>query len=58
MWLETMMLLPARAPLLDQPDGLPAHDRVHARERLVENQQLGIVRERLRQLHALAHPLL
>ena len=32
-------------------------ERIHARQRLVEDQQLGIVDDRLRQLHALAHAL-
>ncbi len=37
------------APLLDQPDGLAACDRIHSRQRLVENQQFGLVGKRLRQ---------
>ena len=57
MWLETMTLLPCAAPLLDQADGLAARERIHAGQRLVEDQQLGIVRERLRQLDALPHAL-
>ena len=56
MWLDTMTLRPAFAPFLDQPDRLPPRQRIHARQRLVENQQFGIVRQRLRHLHALAHP--
>ena len=36
---------------------LRAHQRIHAGQRLVENQQLGIVHQRLRQLDALPHAL-
>ena len=57
MWLETMMLLPAAAPVANQPDRLAAAERVHARQRLVEDQQLRIVDDRLRELDALAHAL-
>ena len=58
MWLETMTLLPWPGPVPDQPDRLaPATDRVHAGERLVEDEQFGIVHERLRELDALPHPL-
>ena len=45
------------APLLDHPDRLAAHDRIHPRERLVEHNQLRVVHERLRHLHALTHAL-
>ena len=57
MWLETRTLLPARRPVLDQPDRPAPHDRIHAGQRLVENQQLGIVDDRLRELDALTHAL-
>ena len=49
--------LAGAAPVLDHADGLAARDRIHARQRLVENQQLRIVRERLRHLDALPHAL-
>ncbi len=45
------------APVLDQPDRAAARERIHAGERLVENQQLRLVDDRLRELHALAHAL-
>ena len=57
MWLETRTLFAGAAPLLDQADRAPPHERIHAAQRLVEDQQLGIVRDRLRQLDALAHAL-
>ena len=48
-------------PLLGQPaeqgDELGPADRVDAAERLVEDQQLRVVQQRLGQLDALAHPL-
>ena len=48
----------ARAPpLLDQSNRAAPHDRIHAAQRLVEDQQLGIVHDRLRELDALAHAL-
>ena len=52
-----MIALAGAGPVADHPDGLAPPERVHARERLVEDQQLGIVDERLRQLDALAHAL-
>ena len=51
------MLLPCARPVLDQPDRPAPHQRIHAGQRLVEDQQLGIVHERLRQLDALPHAL-
>ena len=45
------------APLLDQTDRLAARDRIHAGQRLIEDQQFGIVRQRLRELHPLPHAL-
>ena len=48
---------PCARPLLDEADRLAPRDRVHAPERLVENQQLRVVHQRLRQLHALPHAL-
>ena len=49
--------LAGAAPVLDHADRLAARDRIHAGQRLVEDQQLRIVHERLRQLDALAHAL-
>ena len=57
MWLETMMLLPCAAPLLDQADRLAPQNRIHPGKRLVEDEQLRIVHDRLRHLDALTHPL-
>src|SRR5690242_6380469 len=48
--------LAGAAPLADQANGLAAAQRIHAGKRLVENEELWIVHERLRHLHALAHP--
>ena len=46
----------ARAPpVLDQADCLAPPDRIHTRERLIEDQQVGVVRDRLRELDPLAH---
>ena len=48
----------ARAgPVANHPDGAAAGQRVHARQRLVENEQLRIVDDGLRQLDPLAHAL-
>ena len=49
--------LAGAAPVLDHADRLAPRDRIHARQRLVEDQQLRIVRERLRHLDPLAHAL-
>jgi hypothetical protein len=52
-----MMLLPDRAHSLTSGSSFGARsDR--DRERLVEDKEIGIVRQRLRQLHALTHALL
>src|SRR6185436_6894634 len=48
---------PGTGPVRDQPDRPAPHDRVHPAQRLVEDQQLRLVDDRLRQLHALAHAL-
>ena len=48
--------LAGAGPLADQADRLAARDRVHPPQRLVEDQQLRVVDDRLRELHALAHP--
>src|SRR5207253_10727631 len=45
--------LAGAAPLLDQPNRPAPHDRIHAAERLVEDEQLRIVSDGLRELHAL-----
>ena len=45
------------AELAEQLGQLGAPDRIEARQRLVGDQELGIVRDRLRQAHALAHAL-
>ncbi len=50
-----MTLRPGASPLLDQTDRPAARDRIHARQRLIEDQQLGVVRKRLCHLHALPH---
>ena len=52
------MLLAGPAPFLDQTDRLSPGEGIHAGQRFVEYQQLGIVRERLSHLDALPHPLL
>jgi hypothetical protein len=44
-------------PLLDHANRLPPRNGIHARERLIENQQLGIVHDGLGELDALAHAL-
>src|SRR6185503_5285838 len=44
-------------PGAEQRDRLGPHQRVEAVQRLVEHEQLGIVRDRLRQAHALPHAL-
>ncbi len=49
--------LAGAAPLLDQADRLSPPEGIHARQRFVEDDQVGVVRERLRELHALAHAL-
>jgi len=50
-------VLAGARPVLDEPNGLAAHQRIHPGERLVEDQQFRIVDERLRQLDALPHAL-
>ena len=57
MWLETRTLLPARAQSLISRMVRAPHQRVHAAQRLVEDEQLGVVHDRLRQLDALPHAL-
>ena len=52
-----MTLRPERPHSLIETDGLPARDRIHPGQRLVENQQLGIVGDCLRHLDALAQAL-
>ena len=49
--------LAGAAPVLYQPNGLAARDWIHAAQRLVEDKQIGLVRESLRHLDALAHAL-
>jgi hypothetical protein len=44
-------------PLLDLPNRPATHDGIHARQRFVEYQQIGVVDQGLRHLHALTHPL-
>ena len=56
-WLDTRMLLPARAQSFTWRIVLRRGDRIHARQRFVEDEQLRIVHDRLRQLDALPHAL-
>ena len=51
------MLFPARPQSLISRIVRRRAERIHAGERLVENQQLRLVDDRLRELHALAHAL-
>ncbi len=50
-------VLAGAGPVLDQADGLAPHQRIHAGQGLVQDQQLGVVHQRLRELDALAHAL-
>ncbi len=49
--------LSGAGPFADQADRAPAGERVHARERLVEDEERGVVDDGLRELDALAHAL-
>ena len=50
-----MTLRPCRGPVAEQPNRLAPRERIHPGQRLVEDEQLGLVRNRLRELDALAH---
>ena len=56
-WLDTSTLRPAAAHVANQLNRPAALDRVHAVQRLVEDEQLGIERDGLRELDALPHAL-
>ena len=57
MWLDTSTVLPSRPELLHEVDHAPAVHRVEPGHRLVEQQHLGLVGDRLRDLDALPHAL-
>ncbi len=48
---------PVGRPVAKEANRLAARERIHPGQRLVEDEQFGLVRERLRQLDALAHAL-
>ena len=50
-------MAPFGCPVAKEANRLAARERIHAGQRLVEDEQLGLVRQRLRQLDALAHAL-
>ena len=49
--------LAGAGPVANQADGPAAGERIHSRERLIEDEQRRIVHDCLRQLDPLAHPL-
>ena len=57
MWLETSTLLPERPQSRISWIVRRRMSGIHAAQRLVEDQHLGIVRDGLRHLDALTHPL-
>ena len=57
MWLDTSTAFPCAAKVRNRLVQLLAADRVHAVERLVEHEQIGVVHQRLAKLDALPHTL-
>ena len=55
MWLETSTRLALAAPPADRVDDVAAPDGVEARQRLVENEDIWVVRDRLRDAKPLFH---
>ena len=55
MWLETITWRPSWLPRPKKANRLAAREGIHPGQRLVEDEQFGLVRQRLRQLDALAH---
>ena len=57
MWLETSTVRPSSPSWRMAADGLVAAHRVHAVQRLVHEEDVGVVGQRLGQLQLLAHAL-